>query len=296
MVQPFLPYGWKKLRRELRQSQRCVVFLDYDGTLTSIVRDPDRAVLSKSMRSVLEKLARQKRFDLVVLSGRKLRQLRRLVRIERIIYAGSHGYEWGSARPREVYERVRRFRPVIHRLANRLAKKLLGIPGAWIEDKGFTCSVHYRKCRPRDVLRVLRVCDEVTGSVLFKDRIRVINGKKVYELCPAIEWDKGKAVEWLLRAFPRIAGKRSVIYLGDDATDEDAFRVVKQLGGWGIRVGWPEKSTEASYVVNGIREVRSSLTHLLTEFQLDVSAKSERGVKSEKQRKFLSRLKEQKAA
>ncbi len=291
MVQPFLPYGWNKLRTQLRQSQRCIIFLDYDGTLTPIVRDPDRAVLSQSMRNILEKLTRQKGLALVVLSGRKLRQLRRLVGVDEIIYAGSHGYESGFATPKTLHERVKRFRPVIHRLASRLAKKLVGIRGAWIEDKGFTCSVHYRKCRRRDALRVLRICDEVIGS---RDRIRVIKGKKVYELCPAIEWGKGKAVEWLLRAFPGITGKPSVIYLGDDATDEDAFRVVKRLGGWGIRVGWPEKSTEASYVVSGIREVRSSLANLLTEFQLDVSAESD--VESEKQRKLLSRLKEQKAA
>ncbi len=162
---------------------------------------------------------------------------------------------------------MKRFRPVIHRLAKRLAKKMLGIPGAWVEDKGFTCSVHYRKCRPHDVLRALLVCDDITGSWPFKGLIRVIKGKKVYELCPAIKWDKGKAIEWLLRAFRRTTRKGSVIYLGDDVTDEDAFRVVKRLGGWGIRVGSPVKNTEASYVVSGIREVRSCLAHLLTEFQ-----------------------------
>lgn len=161
MVQAFFPHGWNKLRTQLRQSRSCIVFLDYDGTLTSIVRDPDRAVLSRSMRKVLKKLIRQKGLALVVLSGRKLCQLRRLVGVDGIIYAGSHGFESRFVTPKTLYERVKRFRPVIHRLANRLAKKVLGIRGAWVEDKGVTCSVHYRKCRPRDGLRVLRICDEV---------------------------------------------------------------------------------------------------------------------------------------
>src|SRR3990167_5446400 len=93
MSKPFFPAGWRRLQRQIRRVNDCVLLLDYDGTLTPIVRDPSAALLSKEMRDVLTRLAARKGITLGILSGRKLSEIRRLVDIPKILYGGNHGFE-----------------------------------------------------------------------------------------------------------------------------------------------------------------------------------------------------------
>lgn len=267
MAQPFFPHGWRKLRRELKRYPSCVVFLDYDGTLTRVVRDPHRALLSDSMRGLLERLTRQRGVYVGILSGRKLQEIHQLVRVPGIFYAGSHGFELGSRGQKVVFERAERTRFFTRRLAKQLSNKLQGIPGVWVEDKGLTFTVHYRRCRASDIDGVLLICDDLIRRWRSRGDVRVTLGKKVYEVRPAIQWDKGRAMEWFLRNLPVTARNGFLVYLGDDTTDEDAFRIVRKKSGWTIRVGPLNEKTEAFYGVRGIGEVRRFLMLLLKELQ-----------------------------
>lgn len=263
MVVYFFPEGWALFQDELRRAASCVLVLDYDGTLTPIVRHPRQARLSSSMRKLLEELSRKRGIYLGILSGRRLEEVRRLVGVSGIFYAGNHGFEFQSEKKTKVLKIAQETRPLIRRLALQLSRKLEPIPGAWVEDKGFTLSVHYRNCPSFEVPMVLAICNELTQRWRAEEKIRVTEGKKVYEIRPGIEWDKGKALEWFLRNLPSKARQGIVVYLGDDTTDEDAFRVVRERKGWGIRVGEPEGPTQASYHLRGIQEVRRFLFLLL---------------------------------
>ncbi|MBI1976868.1 MAG: trehalose-phosphatase, partial [Candidatus Omnitrophica bacterium] len=232
--------------------------------LTPIVRDPSAALLSKGMRDVLTRLAAQKKVTLGILSGRKLDQIRRLAGIPRILYGGNHGFElWVHGR-RRVLTRAIRFLPLMRRLGKELSRRLDGFAGVRVEDKGITLSVHYRCCSAAETSRVLTICRQFTAPWEIKRRVRVTRGKKVYEIRPAIPWDKGKAVEFFLKQLPHSAGRKLVIYIGDDTTDEDAFITVKKRRGWAIRVGGSHGETEASYRLAGVIEVRRLLTLLST--------------------------------
>ena len=235
--------------------KRLAVFLDYDGTLTPIVRHPENALLSDSVRQTLRELSAHA--PIAILSGRDLDDVRRRVDLDGIVYAGSHGFD--IAGPRGLCRQVAtEFLPNLHAAENELHDTLDRIPGAQVERKHFSIAAHYRNVRENDVPRVQRVVDKVAAR---HRELRRIDGKKVYELLPAIDWDKGKAVIWLLETLDLESGSVHPIYIGDDRTDEDAFRALKQVGA-GILVSEESHPTTASYSLKDPAEVERFLRAL----------------------------------
>ena len=239
------------------------VFLDYDGTLTPIVSQPEDAWLSDSMRQTLRELAA--RASVVgILSGRDLDDVRRRVGIEEIVYAGSHGFD--IAGPRGLHRQMAaEFLPNLDAAENELHRALDEIPGAQVERKLFSIAAHYRNVNENDVPKV----EQAVGEVATRHRkLRRINGKKVYELLPAIDWNKGKAVVWLLETLGlecRSGGIRP-IYIGDDSTDEDAFRALEQRGS-GILVSEQSRPSAARYALKNPGEVECLLRDLTARLQ-----------------------------
>jgi alpha,alpha-trehalase len=152
------------------------------------------------------------------------------------------------------------FLPDLDVVEKELHEGLDGIPGTRVERKLFSVATHYRNVRENDVPRVQRA---VEGIAARHRELRRIEGKKVYELLPAIDWDKGKAVIWLLETLgleSRSGGIRP-IYIGDDSTDEDAFRALKQTG-VGILVSEQLRPTAARYSLRDPAEVERFLRAL----------------------------------
>jgi len=234
------------------------VFLDYDGTLTPIVSQPEDAWLSDSMRQTLRELAARAPV-VAILSGRDLDDVGRRVNIDSIVYAGSHGFD--IAGPRGLRRQMAlEFLPDLDTAETELHQVLDGISGARVERKRFSIAAHYRNVNENDVPAVKRAFDAVA---LRHPELRRIDGKKIYELLPAIEWDKGKAVVWLLETLgleSRSGGIRP-IYIGDDSTDEDAFCALKQTGA-GILVSEKSQDTAATYSLKNPAEVERFLRAL----------------------------------
>lgn len=235
------------------------LFLDYDGTLTPIVAHPDLAVLSDDMRAALERLAAQ--FPVSIISGRDLADVRRMVGIDGIVYAGSHGCDVDA--PEALGGRVQHGLADVDDLAAAraaLSKKVEDIPGAWVEHKTLAVTVHYRQTPPDQVPRVMAAFDEV-ATVFFG--LRRAAGKMVLELRPGIAcYDKGKALLWLLERLEMSTGTHVPVYIGDDVTDEDAFRAIAGRG-VGVRVGDPHDVTAADYTVTDVGEVLELFRALL---------------------------------
>ena len=98
--------------------------------------------------------------------------------------------------------------------------------------------------------------------------LRKRGGKKIFELQPDVEWDKGRAILWIMKALGLDPSHAFIIYIGDDVTDEDAFRVLQSEGiGLGLRVAWPTGGTAASYYVRDCEEVQDFLQSLLAILQ-----------------------------
>jgi len=229
-------------------ARRLVVFLDYDGTLTPIVGRPEKAVLSNSTRQTLQTLAAQA--PVTILSGRDLEDIRHRVGIGEIVYAGSHGFD--IAGPHGLRKQIATdFLPTLEAAGRELKEKLAGIPGALVERKRFSIAAHYRQANENAAAKVQRAVNEVAAQHL---ELRLLVGKKVYELQPEIDWNKGKALLWLLEVIGSEPREIFPIYVGDDLTDEDAFRAVKQCG-LGIVVSEEPRPTAAHYALKTPAEV-----------------------------------------
>src|SRR5262245_59248398 len=125
------------------QNKRVAVFLDYDGSLTPIVERPDQALLSESMRRTIRQLATH--CPVAIISGRDRTDVQHLVRIDTIIYAGSHGFDIAGPRSMPLrYESGAEFLPAIEQAEGTLRQKLAGVRGAVVEHKKFTIAVHVR--------------------------------------------------------------------------------------------------------------------------------------------------------
>jgi len=235
-----IPSALEHVQKIARSGERLAVFLDYDGTLTPIVSHPEHAWLSESMRQTLRSLAG--RVPVAILSGRDLDDVRGRVHVDGIVYAGSHGFDiaGGGGLHRELGAP---YLPMLAAAEAELREALDEIPGAQLERKHFSVAAHYRNVNENDVSKVALAMEAVAAT---HRELRRIDGKKVYELLPDIDWNKGKAVLWLLETLQLERGNAFPIFIGDDRTDEDAFRALEKRG-IGILVSEQPQVTAASY-------------------------------------------------
>jgi trehalose 6-phosphate phosphatase len=252
-----------QLDRDLA-GRRPAVFLDYDGTLTPIVDRPEDALISESMRDAVRGLA--KRCPVCVVSGRDRRVVQELMGVDDLIVAGSHGFDiWSPAGGEIQREEGEEFGRLLEGVQERLREELGGIEGALIEPKKSSVAAHYRLVSEDERPRVGRVVDELLAE--HPDELKVTPGKMVYEVQPNIDWDKGKAVLYLLGALDLDRDDVVPMYLGDDITDEHAFEALATRG-IGIFVGRaddPEvagRTTAAHYVLHDVSEVERFLDTL----------------------------------
>ena len=247
-----IPSALEHVHEIAQSGDRLAVFLDYDGTLTPIVSRPEDAWLSESMRQTLRSLAA--RLPVAILSGRDLDDVRGRVHVDGIVYAGSHGFDIAGAGG------LRRqlgaaYLSVLDTAETELREALDDILGAQLERKHFSVAAHYRNVNENDAFGVALAVDTVAAR---HHELRRIDGKKVYELLPDIDWDKGKAVLWLLETLGLECENVRPIYIGDDSTDEDAFRALKERG-VGILVSDESQPTSATYSLKNPSEVERFL-------------------------------------
>ena len=228
------------------------LFLDYDGTLARIADRPEQADLPAQTRELLKELRDYARCKIAIISGRGLEDIKGRIGLEGIIYAGNHGLEIEGPKIKFKSPVSSSYIRLSREIKDNLERKISRVPGAFIEDKGLTLSLHYRQADKRDIPFLKAGLDEVVRAYSAKDKIRVKAGKMVFEVRPPVRWDKGKVVLWLL-ARQRFALKEKVevvpLYIGDDVTDEDAFRALGDKG-ITVRVGELEDSRAEYYLKN----------------------------------------------
>lgn len=257
---PSLPHARERLP-ELsalrRRAGRMLVALDFDGTLSPIVPRPGDAALLEEVVAPLRRLAGREDTVVAIVSGRGLGDVRARVRLDGLYYAGNHGFEIEGPGVDRVHESARAARPELEAAASALAAALAGEPGVEVEDKRWTLTVHYRRAERDGADARVRAAVERHGR---RPGLRVTEGKKVFEIRPDVEWDKGAATRFLLDTLGG-AGPLPAIFIGDDRTDEDAFAVVRDLGG-GIVVGPPPPGTHAVAWAEGPEEVAALIREL----------------------------------
>lgn len=233
------------------------LFLDYDGTLTPIVPHPDDAILSDAMRATLRQLS--SRCPIAIVSGRDLHDVRNRVGIEDIWYAGSHGFDISGPRGKHSeFPGGRAYLPALDAAEQALRKQLASIPRCLVERKRFSIATHYRQVAPEAVEAVKDVVAKIAAA---HPGLRMKAGKKVVELQPDVDWDKGKALRWLMRALGLDPARFVPVYIGDDVTDEDAFRELAD-DGVTVLVAAEDGPTRAAYRLDDPGAVQTFLDRL----------------------------------
>ncbi|MDO9530338.1 MAG: trehalose-phosphatase [Syntrophales bacterium] len=245
------------------KKKHVLLFLDYDGTLAPIAETPDQARLDNKTRDILERLAGHSDCRVAIVSGRGLPDIRSRVGLKHITYVGNHGLEIFG--PKIYFESARldRTRKTFRDIINNLRLHSQDLKGIFFEDKGATLSIHYRMVEVKKLKYLEKIFYQVVDPYVISKAVKVFKGKKVYEIRPPVEWNKGHAALWLLKEFQAELRHKDfvAVYIGDDQTDEDAFEVLRDMA-LTIHVGNLRKS-KAKYYLNNAEEVKALLGIIL---------------------------------
>ncbi len=245
---------WENIQARIQQARNLFLLLDYDGTLTPIVSRPQLALCPIEVRRYLEKLRDLSGIYLAIISGRSIEDVREKVGVSGITYVGKHGLEIENPAGRHKKILVPARKRELKRITQNVQNSLKRIPGILFEDKGPILSVHYRNVPQKFSTQVPQIVE--TELQQWRKCWKMASGKKVLEIRPNMNFNKGKAVKEILKTFP----SRQVlpIYLGDDQTDEDAFRVLKGKG-ISVFVGMSKPSFAADFFLKNPDEVQEFL-------------------------------------
>lgn len=254
---------WNRCAARIRRAGQIALLFDFDGTLSPIASRPDLPRLSSSNRKMLQALAQTNRVAVGVVSGRGLRDLRGRVQLRGIYYAGNHGLELEGPRVRFLHPGAAAARADLVRIARELRRRLKGVSGVLVEDKTLSLSLHLRRVSRARRAHVRGLFARTVKPYLKRGAIRVTRGKLVVEVRPAVNWDKGSAVKLIRRQIQRDWSSRNILlcYLGDDETDEAAFRALG-VHDFAIFVGGRKRTSAAVYYLRDPGEVEDFLTRV----------------------------------
>lgn len=242
----------------LAESRTLYLACDYDGTLTPIAEKPDVARLSSRSKQLIERMAGHDDVQVGIFSGRRIDDVARHMGIGGLFLTGSSGLETqGTDGRRDIHVGPDGALP--GPLREQLDAWCERFPGSWIEDKQVSLALHYRAVTPdlqpafgAGVRRRIRP---------FKSQARLVHGKRVFEVMPAVDWDKSSALRLWLGEGP-LDG--TLLYFGDDTNDEPVYETVRKYGG--IAVAVSRTVSRAEYVLPSAQEVQWFLEWLEREW------------------------------
>lgn len=247
------------LRRRLLLPPRLLVGSDFDGTLAPITPHPDQTVPAPGICETLGELASLRpRLRLAIISGRSLPDLEsRLPSIPGMVLAGNHGLEMAGAGHDWSHPGAAAMQHVLTEMIPSLENLIRPWPGSWIESKGLTLSAHWRNLPAA----ARSACENALLAYPLPHGMARFRGRCVTEFRPLLPWDKGRALRRILvrSGIPRAAS----IFIGDDQTDEDAFREISPAG-ISVRVGAAGTTSHASYCAHDPSDVQRFLAFIRT--------------------------------
>ncbi len=237
----------KKILRKLKGIKNFIIFLDFDGTIVPIEKSPELVKLHPMRRRFLGKLS--SKISVTIVSGRSLSEIKTLLRLKNISIIGNHGFEILHGGKIWIHPLALELKPLLRKVLKEIKRKTKNFKGVRIEDKGLTGSIHFRLIPPN----LSEILENIVKDVIRKTdkKFKIKKGKKALEIRPNLDWDKGKGVKKIISHIDQ-RNRMLKIYIGDDETDEDAFRVLSS--GITILVG-RKSSSLAKFRLNNVSEV-----------------------------------------
>lgn len=250
-----------ELNHWLREGGRLWLFLDYDGTLAGFAPNPDVILPDPALIDLIARLAGfRDNLRVVILSGRRLEHIAKLLPVPGILLAGTYGIELqdfdGNPVPVVGLENER---PLIEQVKAQWSDLLKGHDGFYLEDKGYAIAIHAKFAPDTEAHAVIETAAGLAGQAAEKGALRILGGNKFIEVAPVIA-DKGQSVTMLLERFPWPGAK--MVYIGDDDKDEEAFKVIKDQGGLAVVVARSPRPTLAEERLENPEAVRLWLEKL----------------------------------
>ena len=236
-----------KINKGSKLYKNYLLMLDFDGTISPLASTPHEASLPETIKKQLKELS--KYFPVAIISGRSLPDIKNKVGLKNLIYAGNHGLEW------QIGGKINRF-PVPNKTIKLLSSikksvdKIKGAyPGTLLEFKYSSLAIHYRQLSNKFIIKFNKDVNKIIKLSDPYNNLKILVGKKVIELVPNIDWNKGVFALFILK-FLQKKLKHSLlpIYIGDDTTDEDVFKVLP--AGLTIRIGYNRYSRAKYYIRN----------------------------------------------
>ncbi len=238
-----------------------VFFFDFDGTLVELASTPDKVKFKYTTKHILENLSNI--FPVGIISGRCLSDLQKIIAINGIFYTGNHGVEVEGPGLSFIEPNTSKFRYLILNLLDELKTKLSSY-NPLIEDKIYAIGIHYRNIDTRRVNDFLSEVTKILEIPLNKNEIKILNGKKIIEVKPPVEWNKGNSVKLILK---HLKNDYLPIYFGDDLTDEFAFETVNELNGTSVLIGNGNSPTKAKFILNSPQELIGIIAQIISEYR-----------------------------
>lgn len=238
-----------------------LVMFDFDGTISPLAPTPSHAYLPKIIKKRLQEAS--KCFPVAIISGRSLSDIRNKIRLKNLIYAGNHGLEWQMGGKTARFPIPKKTTKLLLMIRQGLNKIEDIYPGVLLEHKGLSLSIHYRQLACKSIFKFKKDVIKIITSSNSRGSIEILEGKKVVELRPNLNWNKGKFALFILKYLQKkFKYKLLPIYIGDDTTDEDAFAAL--TAGITIRVG-TKRYSQAKYYIKNTRQ-----TALLMRWLIDI--------------------------
>jgi len=253
-----MKYLWDEItsvKKSLSTYDKIVLLLDFDGTLTPIVKNPKDAELSVEVKDLLQEMCKKPNFYLAIVSGRKLMDIKKKIGLENMIYGGDHGLEGEIFGKEYSFPVTSQIMIALRNIRKQLVKIANQYQGAQVENKDHALSFHYRLVAAERLQELISLFKITLKPFIENKLVFIIAGKKVMDIVPNVHWDKGCFADLIIRKITDQTGKIPLaIVIGDDKTDEDAFRSLK--GGITIVVGKKVQSKAKYYLKNPKEVVR----------------------------------------
>ncbi|MFH1856186.1 MAG: trehalose-phosphatase [Candidatus Omnitrophota bacterium] len=253
----------KEIEAKIKKAKMVLLACDFDGTLAGIEALPSMVRFSQEAKKIFSLLTRNEKITAGIISGRPIAELKKITQFnnKKVFYAGNHGFEIQlSGEGKFIYPPAKESVVLLKKTALRLKQALKGYEGILVEEKGYSLSIHYRNCHKKDAVAFKKDVNRICLPFVKEGQIKLSGGKKVIEVRPPFDWNKGTALEWIEKRLKKAGNKFLTIYIGDDKTDEDAFAKIKN--GFGIYVGRKKKRSAAGFYLPNPKQVLKFLSFL----------------------------------